>query len=361
MPRHPSLPEESEKALLNHLSDKKESISKFKSVCDRRPEVFGEQGSDLRRQVQKRRTYLVANPDQLLYAVKGIQDKERPIPDEYPPSSSDLQFVSPSPSFVRVAEHSSRRKVEEQVFSPLSPPVPQNIMAHLDKKQTSVGATYQLYIEKYMNNPFGMLCIRGNEVQVEKNMVDKLTILKPIFDMDDFDLKLYKAALTKGGTGIVVTEPTIPGYLWKNPVKIQELIDFDQKSSCTKSELTYKFIRMDMKKNREHRTHEVIYYFPQDITCNNQHFNGSKKMGEKQELITEMFVFELEIGVDADKGNEPIFQYCPFLCWKMAINGEDKQVDDDEDGLRGATKALARLGIKVGEKSTKDAYSMEDE
>jgi hypothetical protein len=169
---------------------------------------------------------------------------------------------------------------------------------------------------------------------------------------------LYKASLIKDGIGISITEPTIPGYLWKNPSVIQALID-ETDNKCSKSELTFKTIRIQMKENREYRTHDVTYYFPQDFTCNNRHFNGAKKNdGEKQELVTEMFVHELELGTDEE--GTPIMQYCPFIVWRMAINGEEKKTDDDDDGIRGTNKALARLGITVGEKSNKLGTPMDD-
>jgi hypothetical protein len=353
--RRPSkLPDESEKALLHYLVDKKTFHNvTFKSVCDRRPEVFGSPASELRRQVQKRRAYLTKQPDVFQNALRTIipqpeVDADQELIPDHHSSLSHSSLCSP-PLLSRTIK---QRDQPSPFFSPQSPPfLP---MSHLEKKpsvhtKSIPGPSYQLYVDQFWLNPFGMFCVRGNEVQVDKSVVDKLTIYKPIFDMDDYDLLIYKASLTKGGVGITITEPTIPGYLWKNPSKIQALIDADH-DKCSKSELTYKTIRMDMKENREHRSHDVTYYFPEDMTCNNRHFNGSKKNdGEKQELFTEMFVYELELGLD-EEGNT-ITQFCPFVVWRMAINGEEKKTDDDDDGIRGTNKALARLGINVGEKT----------
>jgi hypothetical protein len=350
-----TLPDESEKALLHCLLDKNtyQRVS-FKSICDRRPEVFGSPATDLRRQVQKRRDYLVANPEVFQKALLTIIPKEDQdalresiFPDHSTSSSSP--WNSPPPSIYNKTNNRTP-------FSPLSPPL--NTMSHLDKKpnaglSTSLqGPTYQLFIDQYWKNPNGMFCVRGNEVQVNNAVVDKLTIYKPIFDMDDYDLKLYKAYLTKNGTGITITEPTIPGYLWKNATKIQETIDQDSRSLCQKSEITFKTIRMHLKKNKEYRSHDVTYYFPQDITCNNRYFNGSKKTdGEKQELITDMFVYDLPLGKDSSE--DDIIQYCPYIVWRMAIDGEEKQIEDDDEDIRGTDKAFARLGISVGEKKSK--------
>lgn len=357
-----SLPEESEKALLHVLVHKADNSLKFKSLCDRRPEVFGTPASDLRRKVQKRRDYLIAHPEVFQVAVQAIvkQDvEEQQHQEKHRNNYSEL--ISPSPvqsGFVAAVDEdrriiASRRRNPQAVITPLSPPLPRNIMAHLDKAS---GPTYQLYIEQFWKNPNGMLAIRGNEVVQENTVVDKLSIMKPIFDMDDFDLKLYSARLNDGGTGIIVTEPTIPGYLWRNPTKIQELVDDGAPGGiCKKTELTFKTIRIDMKKNREYRTHEVTYFFPNGVTCNNELFNGSSTKGRRSdhfELDTEMFVYEVELGKDQDDND--IVQYCPFIVWRMAIDGAARQTEDDDDGVRGASKALARLGIKVGEKRSKD-------
>jgi hypothetical protein len=364
-----SLPDESEKALLHVLVSKADNSLKFKSLCDRRPEVFGTPASDLRRKVQKRRDYLIAHPEVFQVAIQSIvvkqeeqqRQEEEPTPDDY--SHSSLSQLIPqyaSPGFVAAVDEdrriiaSRRRHPQSQAafITPLSPPLPRNIMSHLDKVS---GPSYQLYIEQFWKNPNGMLAIRGNEVVQENTVVDKLSIMKPIFDMDDFDLKLYSARLNDGGTGIIVTEPTIPGYLWRNPAKIQELVDDGAPGGiCKKTELTYKTIRIDMKKNREYRSHEVTYFFPQGVTCNNELFNGSSTKGRRSdhfELDTEMFVYEVELGKDQDDND--IVQFCPFIVWRMAIDGAARQTEDDDDGVRGASKALARLGIKVGEKPTK--------
>jgi hypothetical protein len=115
-------------------------------------------------------------------------------------------------------------------------------MSHLDKVS---GPLYQLYIEQFWKNQTnGMRAITGNEVLVQESTpaIDKLSIMKPICDLDDFDLQLYSARLNDGGrTGTIVTEPTIPGYLWRNPAKIQELVDDHGAPGgiCQKTELTY--------------------------------------------------------------------------------------------------------------------------
>jgi hypothetical protein len=363
--RPPSLPDASEKALLHVLVDRVDLGLKFKNICDRQPEVFGTPASALRRKVQKRRDYLIANPDVFQCAVQAIVAQKDSYPTEEPEpqpsflSSIECPILSPSPSRVIVpkSSRSASRVQKPAIITPFSPPLPRNIMAHL--QAAADGPSYQLHIEKFWKNPNGMLAIKGNEVVEDNTVMDKLTIMKPIYDMDDFDNKLYKARLTDEGDGLIVTEPTIPGYLWKNPAEIQALVDLDNDDGvCQKTELTYKTIRMDMKKNRDYKTHEVTYFFPKGTTCNNEHFNRANRRSSQYELNTDMYVYELQIGEDQE--GRDIVQYCPFIVWRMAIDGEGKQTEDDDDGVRGAEKALARLGIKVGTKKKTNDSSMDD-
>ncbi len=85
-----SLPNESEIALLHYLLDKMTCHNvTFKSVCDRRPEVFGTPASDFRRQIQKRRAYLIKHPEVFQNALQALLPKEvvagdlKPIPDNH--------------------------------------------------------------------------------------------------------------------------------------------------------------------------------------------------------------------------------------------------------------------------------------
>jgi hypothetical protein len=154
--------------------------------------------------------------------------------------------------------------------------------------------------------------------------------------------------LTTDGDGIIVTEPTIPGYLWQNPTDIQALV-LDDDDICQRTMQTYKTIRTDMKKNRDDlRTHDVVYRFPPGVTCNNEFFNSQNRRSSQHELDTELCLYKQVLGLD--QNGQPVVQFCPFIVWKMAIDGEGKQTEDDDDALNKTSKAFARLGIKVGTK-----------
>jgi hypothetical protein len=215
-------------------------------------------------------------------------------------------------------------------------------------------SSFLLHIDKPWNNPFGMLVVKGTEVEESNTVVDKLTIMKPIFDYGDYEKKMYSAKLCEDGGGIVVTEPTIPGYLWQNPKAIQMLVDdsFDEKGVCQPSFRTYKTIRTDMKKDRATRTKEIVYRFPRGVTCNNEFFNTENRRSSQLDLDTDIIMHKVAFGEDSDTGLS-VHNFLLALVWKVAIDGEGKKTIVEDDAVKGTAKMFAKLGLKkLGTNST---------
>jgi hypothetical protein len=338
-----SLPRATERALIQVLLDKEQRAVKFKSVCDKRTDLFGTPGSELRVRVQKRREYLRNSNTALRFAV-----------NEAFPETKLQELASPSVK----SERSEFRSPSLDLASTSSPPTPRfssppprrKNMAHLrgddDDSVDGDTETFTLDIEKPWRNPFGIMVIKGTEVEEENTVVDKLTIMKPIFDSKDFEDKLYKGRLCNDGGGIIVTEPTIPGYLWQHPKEIQLLVDEEDfvEKVCQPTFRTYKTHRTDMKKNVKTHTKEVIYRFPRGVTCNNEFFNKQNRRSSQLELDTEMVIKQDEIGEDSE--GTVLYQFLPFLVWRVAIDGAGKQTADEDEDVSAASKAFARLGIK---------------
>lgn len=209
------------------------------------------------------------------------------------------------------------------------------------------GGLFNLHIEHPWKNPFGMLVIKGTEVEEENTVIDKLTIMKPIFDVNDFEEKRYKGRLCSDGGGIIATEPTIPGYLLLDPKAIQLLVDDKHMidNVCQPTFRTYKTIRTEMKKDASTRKKEVVYRFPPGVTCNNEFFNTTNRRSSQLELDTQLVMAQQLVGEDEE--DNPIMNYCPFIVWRVSIDGLAKQTaDEEDDGVSAAQKAFAKFGIK---------------
>jgi predicted RNA-binding protein with TRAM domain len=352
------LPLATERALLEALLDTTQSAAKFKAVCDRNHQLFGSPSSDLRRRVQKRRQHFKANPAGLQKALKHLVKAPKDSAPEQlsaagrPPSSSEEEEQQDDESGVK----DTPNKKPTSSISQVTPPSSNSSrhfrrMSHLRPKVTS-GSTYQLNIDEPWKNPFGILTIKGTKVVEENTVMDKLTIMKPIFDINDFEKNVFQGTLLEDGSGIIITEPTIPGYMWDNVNEIQKLIDADSTGVCEPSLLTFKTIRTDLKKHRELQTTQNTYLFPDGVTCNNEFFNKQTRRSSQLDLDTEMFVHGQKIGESED--GEAIIQYCSFIVFKLGIDGAGKQTEE-ADEVRGVNKAFARLGIK-----TKGTKSMDE-
>ncbi len=359
------LPKASEEALIKVLCDKTQSPVRFKSLCDRNPHLFGSPSSELRRSVQKRRQFLKANPTKLQKALEKLvihhskEDSTTPDIIDNPQAAEDDDDIDELSVTSSSTPYPPLPKVNRFPYTPTSSRLAvraTSSMAHLRESKTfaaGVTPTYQLNFQEPWKNPNGMLTVVGHQVEVDNTVMDKLTIMKPIFDMKDYDKKHYKARLTQQGDGIIITEPTIPAYLWENPVEIQELVD-DDYVLCEATLRTYKTIRTDMKKHKpQSLTQDITYLFPDSITCNNEFFNKLNRRNSQFELDMEMVVFQQELKEKDHRGHLAI-EYLPFVVWKLAIDGPGKQTEDDDEENQGISKAFARLRVRGGTTASSD-------
>lgn len=92
-----SLPRATERALIQVLLDKEQRAVKFKSVCDKRTDLFGTPGSEFRVRVQKRREYLRNSNTALRFAVNEVFPETK-LQELASPSvkSERSEFRSPS-------------------------------------------------------------------------------------------------------------------------------------------------------------------------------------------------------------------------------------------------------------------------
>jgi hypothetical protein len=94
-----------------------------------------------------------------------------------------------------------------------------------------------LCTDDWWENPMGMILTVVPEVDVDNTLVTKLEIKKAILDMGDMNNKnkLYKARLASDGTSIIVMEPVLVGWMWKEPWLIQKLMDGGPTKACART------------------------------------------------------------------------------------------------------------------------------
>ena len=91
---------------------------------------------------------------------------------------------------------------------------------------------HTLNLEYPERNTGGMLVLRANDIEVDSELIDSITIFKPLFDLRDY--KKTKAILHENGGGISVFEPSVPTYLVNKVQKIHKLVHYARSSVKTK-------------------------------------------------------------------------------------------------------------------------------
>jgi hypothetical protein len=175
------LPDASERALLQVLLDNSHTRVKFKTICDKRVDLFGSPASDLRRKVQKRRQYFLARPEKfnqalaVLFGDKVVPADSIVVPAEEvsgaPTSSTDHSEFVPNIA-------SPPRRPRRIAIS--ASPNPKRIMATKSEDSSSI-PKHQLSFDAPWENPFGILCVVGKSVEKDNTVFDKVTVMKPIF------------------------------------------------------------------------------------------------------------------------------------------------------------------------------------
>jgi hypothetical protein len=205
---------------------------------------------------------------------------------------------------------------------------------------------YDLDIERPENNVNGIMVVKGSEIIVGgKEVVDALTIYKPLYDVRDYKAKKVKASLLADGTGITVTEPTVPFYFIQNAGQIYDL---EGAKACESTARTHAIAATGIKTNNNRQIKQVTLKFPDGITCNNDNFNKSTTKDGSLKLKNNLRMMPVQMDKD-DKG-DPITTTIAFVFWKVSIDGEarhlnaDAASDSDED-LDDAFKRMQNMKI----------------
>jgi hypothetical protein len=342
--KYVKLPLEIEEELVRCIVDKTLSKVSFKKICDER-KIFGPAGSELRKRVQKRREYLLQNPVALHSLAKKILGHTFLTPPIVFNSPSPKKLSDPRELFPLVTPLTERRP-QPQLESP-----PRTRIMPEDEGDIP---TFRLNFDHPWKSPCnGMFAVKGVQWEDPRTMqvVDKLSLYKPIYDIKDFQEGRYSARLSSDGTGIYCVEPTIPHFLWtsKDRTSIQAIVDGGD--VCNVTDKSYKITTTRLQENKEFRTTEVYYAFPKGVTCNNEHFNKDDKGMSPPNpfhLLTKMHLQQRVIGTSTDSGDD-IYDFMPFVVWKVAIDGLDARTQPKKDGKdNGLSDALKSLGITLG-------------
>lgn len=156
------------------------------------------------------------------------------------------------------------------------------------------------------------------------------------------------AKLLEDGTGMVVTEPLLPSYMWQNLAEMHEEDPFPKEKKID----MYQKVK-DYKELPDNLRHTTIY-FPDGIIGTTDYIGadlGSTERRTDLELFSNMFHCPVESVTDDTDG--AILNYYGY--WKIGIKGTTKKVswtnDADVDSAAARMHKL-KLTSKKGQSKT---------
>jgi hypothetical protein len=154
-------------------------------------------------------------------------------------------------------------------------------------------------------------------VKVGDELMRKMALYLPICDLRDYNGGRFKAVLLRDFSGVAVTMPTVPRFLYENAEKVQACGD-------DRSKEAHQVQAVSLLENEVGQIKKVTYRFPGEgsMTCNNKTFNETAPGGF--ELEPKLQVVNAVTMTRAD-GKE-ITQLFPYVYWEMAIDGATKSL-----------------------------------
>ena len=315
---------ETDRALLTLLLSP-HRFTKFSEVCNRNVSLYGTTGSSYRKSVQNRRHFL--------QNLQGNKESFQAVCEELGIDipSCHLEGTLPPSQTVRHNQH-------------ICLPPTAILQGKLNLTTVmSVKKDFQQDIEEYtLNlkypelNPNGMMVFRANDIECNTELIDTITIYKPLFD--GRDIKKTKAVLHEDGGGITITEPHVPHYMINEVKQIHQLEG--QEGLCIPTMRVHRIAATDIRTKPMRREKQVALYFPDESTCKIDNVN--KHSGNK--LKNNFRMLNIVLSEKGEDG-EPLVQLVPFLYWKLTIDGETRQLErsTSEDSDDDFTQAQSRM------------------
>lgn len=187
------------------------------------------------------------------------------------------------------------------------------------------------------------MVIRGNAIVVDNELVDSLVIYKPLFDIRDATSKniKIKASLLFDGTGIMVTEPKVPSYFYKEVEKIHLL---EGLHGCETMRSAHHVAAKDIRNQTHRQQKRVLLRFPEGVTCKVGHFNGATSSNDNK-LKNNLRMMEMPVN---KQGNQ--IATVQFIYWRVVIEGTHRCLNSDgeesDDCLEDAVKRMGNIAKK---------------
>jgi hypothetical protein len=386
-----TLPEATERYLLEFLSSDDSGVGKFSQFAKGKRTLFGSYSDSsakaLRIQVQNRLHYLRSNPVALKQALhfQGLpcplhlsseetpftaEVRSTPSKEERPPiisSASPKRRLSRSPVFTPGSKPALSQPETSSLFvSNKSPPPRPNeskgfvsdLKSRLPSTIMSVelnngGVDFHLRAETPWMNAENIFALKSVNVQVkidgEEFTVTKITIYVPVYDMRDLQQGRYSASLSPDGSVIRLKLPSIPFLFYQDAKKFQAR---EKSRECKQTVTAHRKVVSKMISD-EKKGVKTVSLMLDDESVNNSQFNEGKAdelalvrrvrrcaqaWKHNGEKFTQEFTYvTYEVVVDGteeklDYMNKAVDELSGILSSKLEIEDEDPDEHEEDDG-----------------------------
>jgi hypothetical protein len=154
------------------------------------------------------------------------------------------------------------------------------------------------------------------------------------------------AKLLEDGSGMVVSEPMMPTFLWNNLAQMHEEDAFPQPKKVDFIGKIQAFEQAGEKQTR----HTTIY-FPDNIIGTTE-FIGSDPLSTERSTDLELFLNIFNVPLPSVSRDEDADFLCYYAYWKIGVKGTAKKVQwgSDSDPMGTTMAKLGKLGISKPKK-----------
>jgi hypothetical protein len=176
---------------------------------------------------------------------------------------------------------------------------------------------FTLDFEKPEKNPCGIMVFRANDVKHGSKLIDKVTILKPLYDPRD--CKLLKATLDADGLGITYTELSSPSYFLKDASLIHGAEKEHKKTglACKKTEQAHLVAANSIQSKEEELCLQHVRLKMSCKVFTQLVHRVAKKEGKLKNLFR---MVEVKIGENTT--GKDLMWHAPYIVWVFMIDRE---------------------------------------
>jgi hypothetical protein len=329
-----SLADDSEIALLRVLATPQRFLS-FSHICEDNQSIFGAKRSDLRRRVQNRRNFLKGREsNEFIRILKAralhdlAEDYRLQLIQEDKDSSEENEDSSTKEKKPSESNMARRKLLPGRLckyivcwfqFCSLDGHSPPPTTTAASSSPSAQSAEFRLNLQQPHCNQGGIYPVLSNEVKVGDELVSKMTLYLPFCDLRDYNGGRFRAVLLRDYTGVEVTMPTVPRFLYENADTVQS----SEANGDERTKEAHQVQAVSLLGDEVGQVKKVIYRFSgESMTCNNKTFNDEATGAFN--LVPKPRVLNAVTGKRAD-GTE-IKQLFPYVFWEMAIDGETRRL-----------------------------------